>query len=114
MKRNIQSILPLFVCVLCFLLVCTILCLLYTFDLISTHLFEAASLFLGCLFYMMLGTVFFKTVKKRQFIIAFILVTAVFIIQLTLHSFSQELLQKSIKLFLFLLTVVFLQFKHHS
>ncbi len=113
MKLNIRSILPSVLCILTFLLVCTFLCLLYTFNLISTHLFEAASLLTGCIFYMMLAVGFSKIIKKRQLFIAFILVAIIFFTQLTLHSFSKELLQKSIKLFLFIATVIFLKFKHH-
>lgn len=114
MKLNIQTILPFLLRLVIFLLVCTLISTLYTFDVISTHFFDAACLFTGCLFYMMLAVWFFKTMKKRQFIIALLFVIIAFLIELAFHSFSRVLIQKSMKLLLFLLTVAVLQFKHHS
>lgn len=114
MKLNIQTILPFLLRLVIFLLVCTLISTLYTFDVISTHFFDAACLFTGCLFYMMLAVSFFKVIKKRQFVIALVLVIIAFLIELMFHSFSKVLIQKSMKLLLFLLTVAVLQFKHHS
>lgn len=114
MKLNKNILLPPFLSVLFFLLVCLMISVLYTFDWISTHFYEAFCLFTGCTLYLALGILLHRSIKKRQLVIAFFITLFLLALHYFSYGFTKELLQKAFKLLFFLGTVLFLQLKHQS
>ena len=114
MKLDKNILLPPFLSVLSFLLVCLLITVLYAFDLINTHIYESSCLFTGCIVYLIFGILFQKSIKKRQLVIAFCITVLLLVIHIFNLGFTKELLQKAFKLLFFLGTVLFLKLKRHS
>lgn len=111
MKQNKSMMVPFLYPVL-FLLVCMMISLLYTFDIFTTHLYEASCLLAGCMLYLFIGILLTQLIKKRQLVIALFISIVLMIFQILNLSFSKELLQYMLKLLFFTGTVFIIQFKH--
>lgn len=114
MKYNIKSVFP-FALTLCFyFLVCILFSVLYTLDWVSTSVFQMLCFLASCFLYGIFGWMFVHFIKKRQFVIALCCSFILLILKFIFKDSASNLISYSIRLLMFLSTVIFFQTKNNS